>query len=67
MKKYWSQELGLSIDRFKYVAIDKRTIGRPTFSHYKGVCVLLCGNVAIQRRLVFLYTMFCRKVINEGD
>lgn len=62
MKKYWSNELGVPIERFKYVAFDKRTSGKPTYSHYKGVCVITCGDIAVQRKLTYLYNLFCDKV-----
>jgi hypothetical protein len=54
LKEYWSKELTLPLSNFTQVNFDKRTIGRETYDHYKGVCSLRCGNVAIQRRLVFL-------------
>ena len=62
LKRYWSQELDIPIERFKYVAFDKRSTGKATYSHYKGVCVLSCGNIAIQRKLMYLYTLFCEKI-----
>lgn len=61
-KEYWSKELAVPIDRFRYVAFDKRSANKPTYDHYKGVCVLQCGNIQIQRKLIYLYTMFCDKV-----
>ncbi len=54
LKKYWAKELALPLPNFTQVNRDKRTVGRKTYDHYKGVCSLRCGNVAIQRRLVFL-------------
>lgn len=54
MKKYWAKELNLSLKNFKQVNIDKRGQGKTTYDHYKGVCGLRCGNVAIRRRLVYL-------------
>jgi hypothetical protein len=63
MKKYWSKELNIPLERFKYVAFDKRTEGKPTYSNYKGVCVITCGNIAIQRKLMYLYNLFCEKVL----
>jgi hypothetical protein len=62
LKQYWSQELGVPIERFKYIGFDKRSAGKPTYDHYKGVCVLNCGKIAIQRKLVYLYNLFCEKV-----
>jgi hypothetical protein len=68
LKQFWSKELSIPIDRFKYVAYDKRSAGRATYEHYKGVCVLVCGNVAIQRKLMYLYNLFCDRVedLNVG-
>lgn len=61
-KQYWSLELGVPLDRFRGCYIDQRSAGRPTYEHYKGVCVLYCGSVAIQRKLIYLYNLFCEKV-----
>lgn len=68
LKQYWSNELKLPIERFKYVAFDKRSSGKPTYDHYHGVCVVSCGNIAIQRKLMYLYNLFCDKVaeLNAG-
>ncbi len=62
MKAYWSKELRIPLDCFKYVAVDKRSRGKPTYEYYKGVCVLTCSQVAIQRKLRYLYTLFCEKI-----
>lgn len=62
IKVYWSNELNIPVERFKYVAYDKRTEGRPTYEKYKGVCVIICGQIAIQRKLMYLYNLFCDKV-----
>ena len=68
MKKYWSGELNVPIERFGKVSIDKRTLKTKTYSHYKGVCVINCGNVAIQRKLVYIGRKFCKKTIEDlGD
>jgi hypothetical protein len=68
LKAYWAQELQIPLQQFKYVAIDKRSLGKPTYSHYKGVCVLTCGRVDIQRKLMYLYSLFCERVseLNTG-
>jgi len=63
LKLYWSEELRLPLSCFNYVAFDKRSTGKPTCDHYKGVCILQCGNIAIQRKLIYLYNLFCEKVI----
>jgi hypothetical protein len=62
LKSYWAAELKLSVAQFRYVAFDKRSAGQPTYDHYKGVCVLYCGSIAIQRKLIYLYNLFCEKV-----
>ena len=49
MKKFWSEELGVPIERFKNVSVDPRTKGRKTYPNYMGVCVINCANIAIQR------------------
>lgn len=61
-KEYWSNELKIPMDRFNQVSVDKRSQGRPTYDHYKGVCVINCGPIAIQRKLINLYNLFCDKV-----
>ena len=68
VKAYWSRKLGIPLQQFKNVAVDKRSVGKATYDQYKGVCVLNCGHVAIQRKLMYLYKSFCEKVIDEmGD
>lgn len=64
IKRYWSRELSVPIEKFKYVVKDKRTEGRPSYPDYKGVCLINCGNVAIQRKLVYIGRKFCEKVVN---
>jgi len=65
--KFWSEKLSLPTSCFKQVNFDKRTAGSKTFDYYKGVCSLRCGNVAIQRRLLFLGRKFCQKIIGKSD
>lgn len=63
IKQFWSNELGVPLSAFRQVSVDKRTEGSKTYDHYKGVCHIRCGNVAIQRRLVYLSRFFCEKVV----
>lgn len=63
MRKYWSRQLKLPLTNFTTISIDKRTKGSKTYPSYKGVCVLRCGSVAIQRKLVFLSRLYCDKII----
>lgn len=60
---YWANQLGVSENKFTYVSKDKRTVGKPTRDDYKGVCQVSIGNIAIQRRLVALYNVYCSKVV----
>lgn len=63
IKKFWANELGLPVKNFKYVYFDKRTAGSKTYPHYRGVCKVYCGDVAIQRKLMHLSRLFCQKII----
>lgn len=56
---YWSRAIDVPKNRFKYVLKDKRTVGKPTYPHYRGVCFISGGGVEIQRRLLYLAEMLC--------
>ena len=62
-KRYWANELHIDISLIKYVSRDRRTIGKPTRDGYHGVCQVRIGSVAIQRRLISLYSVYCSSVI----
>ena len=64
--KYWSNELKIPIDNFRFVK-DKRKIKSPTYQNYHGVCVIRFNNVGIQRRLMFLSNRFCNIISNADD
>ena len=64
LKKFWANELKLPLENFKYVNFDKRTAGIKTFADYKGVCMIRCSNVAIQRKLLNISNEFCKRIIN---
>jgi DNA-binding transcriptional MerR regulator len=66
LKKYWSKELNLPLSNFRSVMVDIRTTGRTSYPNYKGVCLINCGSIAIQRKLISLYNLFCQKVIEDG-
>lgn len=66
IRKYWAKELNLPLKNFTSISIDQRTRGSKTYLDYKGVCVLQCGSISIQRRLVFLSNLFCDKIIQHG-
>lgn len=71
-KAYWSDVLSVPIERFRGCYKDKRTANRPTYGSYKGVCVVYCGSIAIQRKITNMYNQFCERVaklnsIDKGD
>ncbi len=65
IKNYWAKELNAPLHRFKSISVDKRTVGISTYSDYKGVCVIDCGNIAIQRKLVYIGRKFCEKTLEN--
>jgi hypothetical protein len=65
LKLYWSKILNIPKKNFN-AYLDRRTLKSNTFPSYKGVCVVRCGNIAIQRRMLYLSREFCRKVSNAG-
>lgn len=67
MKRYWSKELAFPLGNFGKASVDKRTTGRPTYPHYKGVCLIECGRVDIQRRLMYIANGFCEKVAETSE
>lgn len=62
IKKYWAHELDVPIKQFRHTATDKRTSGRKTYADHKGVCVIDCGHIAIQRKLVYIGKKFCKEI-----
>jgi len=64
MISFWAKELGLSLKNFKYAHFDQRTAGSPTFAHYKGVCMVRYGSVAIKRKLMHISRYFCERLIH---
>lgn len=65
LKQYWSKQLGIPLENFTSPSIDLRTKGRPTYPTYNGVCVVNCGNIALQRKLIYFSRKFCDKVIEN--
>lgn len=65
MKKFWSNFLDVSLERFGAVSLDQQTLNKPTYDDYKGVCIANYGSVAIQRKLVYLGRIFCEKIIEN--
>lgn len=66
MKKYWSKILKVNLERFTYCVLDKRTTGRKTYPNYKGVCLVIGGSLAIQRRLLEISKMYSSIAITSA-
>ena len=62
LKKYWSKTLGIPFINFGAAVTDIRTKGTATYPHYKGVCVVRCSRVAIQRKLLYIAKGFCEQI-----
>ena len=62
---YWSRELNVNKNRFGFIK-DKRIAKTETYANYKGVCVVYCGRIAIQRRLVHLAEEFSKIVSKDS-
>lgn len=59
---FWSKQLHVSKENFTKPYLDKRTKGTVTYNSYKGVCLVRCGKVAIQRKLVYIAKHFCTEL-----
>ena len=64
-RQWWSKQLKIPLSNFTSASIDRRTVGSTTYPTYKGVCIVRCGSIAIQRKLMYLSKIFCQKVIEE--
>lgn len=62
---YWSKTLDIPEKNFTRPTLDMRTVGRPTYLHYKGVCIVRCSRVAIQRKLMYIATAFCEQIAKK--
>lgn len=65
-KRYWSKELGIPINRFKFVNFDSRTKGSKTYKDYHGVCAVRVRDIAIQRKLVSIAKQFTEIVTRRA-
>lgn len=64
LKEYWAKKMGISTEKIKYISKDPRTKGKPTRPGYMGVCQIVIGKIAIQRRLKALYNVYCSGIIS---
>jgi hypothetical protein len=62
LRTYWAKELNISEDNFNKPYLDQRTKGVTSYDSYKGVCLVRCGRVAIQRKLVYIAKHFCTEI-----
>lgn len=60
--KFWSDVLEIETNYFKIAPVDKRTINKPTFANYHGVCTVRYYNVAIKRELLAIAEIFLRRL-----
>jgi len=66
MKRYWSKTLEIPLINFGASVFDVRTKGTITYPHYKGVCVVRCSRVAIQRKLLYIAKGFCEHIADTS-
>ncbi len=67
LKKFWSNILNIPEPQFIKTQFDKRTI-KKTYDHYKGVCVLIYYDMALQRRILYLGNEILKNLENiKGD
>lgn len=53
LKHFWSTTLRIPKSQFIKTQFDKRTT-KKTYDNYKGVCVVIYYNMALQRRIIYL-------------
>jgi len=66
LKEFWSKTLNIPEKKFIKTQFDKRTI-KKTYDHYKGVCVLIYYDMALQRRILYLGNNVLKIIKNLGD
>lgn len=62
---FWSKALRIPRANFHNPSIDTRTQGKPTYPGYHGVCIVRCGRVAIQRKLMYIARAFCESIASD--
>jgi hypothetical protein len=65
-KEFWSKTLNIPESQFTKTQFDKRTT-KKTYEHYKGVCVLIYYDMALQRRILFLGVEMLKNINNMRD
>ncbi|MDP3883282.1 MAG: hypothetical protein Q8Q48_04510 [Candidatus Staskawiczbacteria bacterium] len=66
LKNFWSEHLNIPKSKFLKTQFDKRTI-KKTYDHYKGVCVLIYYDMALQRRILYLGQEILNNINNTRD
>lgn len=59
---FWSRELNIDSSHFKIAPVDERTIGKPTYANYHGVCIVCYYDVSIKREMLFLARLFFEEI-----
>lgn len=65
LKKFWSSNLNIPESQFLKTQFDKRTI-KKSYESYKGVCVLIYYDMALQRRILYLGEKILEIIKNLG-
>ncbi|MEK7080641.1 MAG: hypothetical protein AAB925_02305 [Patescibacteria group bacterium] len=66
LREFWSKILKIPESQFIKTQFDKRTI-KKTYEHYKGVCVLIYYDMALQRRILYLGDEILKNINNKRD
>lgn len=64
--RYWSKTLGIPTNKFISIR-DNRPVKTKTYPTYKGVCVVRCGKIAIQRRIICVARKYCQSIADMDD
>lgn len=60
--QFWSSNLEIGSEYFKIAPVDKRTIGKPTYENYHGVCAVRYYDVSIKRELLAMANIFFDRI-----
>ena len=64
-KKYWSDILSIPVSMFNKSQFDSRTIDKPTWKSYHGVCVVCCNDHKIKKRLSEVQNIVFEKLLGD--
>lgn len=66
LEKYWSNLLNVPRSQFYKTQLDKRTKGTKTYPYYKGVCLIIYLNSAIQRKITSIGNFLLEKILEKS-